>query len=272
MSALPPPIGRAIGIDVSASRQAGRLTWIAVIAASPTGPALASIAPAADLLGGAIAPETVFPALAEWIAGQDQAVVGVDSPFGLPRRLVAEGDWLAFLRGFPIRYADPDAFREACRKTAGGRELRRACDREARTPFAAYNLRLYRQTWWVIAGLLRPLIMADRARAAPMQQVDRGLPILIEACPASSLKRMDAYRSYKGVDHSRRDARQGIVQVLANEGLRIPAPLTHLIVADPGGDGLDAVIAAWAAWRTAHADGSFNPRSDADRLEARVYF
>lgn len=243
-----------------------------MIAASPTGPELTSVAPASELLGGAVAPGAVFPALADWIAAQGQVVVGVDSPFGLPRRLVADADWLEFVRGFPIRHADPEAFREACHRTAEGRELRRACDREARTPFAAYNLRLYRQTWWVIAGLLRPLVMADRARAVPMQPIDPGLPILIEACPASSLKRMDAYRSYKGVDRGRRDARQEIVKALVHEGLGIPASLTRLIVADPGGDGLDAVVAAWTAWRAAHTDGSFTPRSDADRLEARVYF
>ena len=272
MTKPPAVIKQAIGIDISASRQAGRLTWVAAIADPGVGPTLQSVAPAGSVANCGVTPDAVFPALADWIAHQQGSAVGVDSPFGLPKRLVAEDSWLTFLHGFPDRYPDPETFRNACRTMAGGRELRRACDREAKTPFAAYNLRLYRQTWWVIARLLRPLVTSGRARAAPMQPPSPPLPVLIEACPASLLKRLDVYRPYKGKGDGHVTARREIVRALAQDGLRIPPRLTRPIVADSGGDGLDAVVAGWAAWRAAHLECGFEPRNAADRLEARVYF
>ncbi len=272
MTQAPFHAGKAIGIDVSASRQAGRLTWIATISDPGIGPTLESVIPAAQLVGGAMVPEAVFPALAEWIAVQPQAIVGIDSPFGLPLTLVVESDWTAFVAGFPRRFPDPDGFRATCQELSANRELKRACDLEARTPFAAYNLRLYRQTWWVIGCLLNRLVTAGRARAAPMQPPAPDLPLLIEACPASLLKRLGMYRPYKGNAAHHSVSRRDIADALMLEGLRLPQNRLRSIVTDSGGDALDAVVAAWAAWRAAADKANFEPRNEADRLEARVYF
>lgn len=272
MTAASRPFERAIGIDVSASRRAGALTWLTTIVQGSHGPEVSDVQPAGQLLQCPNPPEAVFPALVDWIGRRGHVVIGVDSPFGLPRQLVAASSWPDFVAGFPTRFPDPEAFRDACRAAAGGRELRRDCDREAKTPFAAYNLRLYRQTWWVIAGLLHPLVLSGRAMAVPMQPPEQSLPVLLEACPASSLKRRGVYGSYKGTSGGHHAARRRIVAAMIDDGLRIPAPLRTAVVDDPGGDALDAVVAGWATWRAAQTDGAFEARNEADRLEARVYF
>ena len=272
MTTPAPGFDRSVGIDISASRRSGDLTWVATIVPARTAPELVSVVPARGLLGRARTPDAVFPALADWIGAQRHAVIGIDSPFGLPRALMSGADWMELVAGFPTRFVDPEAFRDICRRIAGGREWRRDCDREAKTPFAAYNLRLYRQTWWIVAGLLRPLVLSGCARVVPMQMPAPPLPVLLEACPASTLKRLGAYRPYKGSGADRHAGRLAIVRSLSREGLRIGAPYAITVTEDPGGDALDAVVAAWAAWRAARTPGAFLARSEADRLEARVYF
>lgn len=66
--------------------------------------------------------------------------------------------WEDFVRSFAERCSDPQHFKEACRAADGGRELKRVTDKESHTPFSPYNLWLYRQTYFGIRDLLRPLV------------------------------------------------------------------------------------------------------------------
>ncbi len=266
---------RFIGVDFSAAADGGRRTWIAITQpAAAGGLRLIDLHPACDLPGGDPAPRRFVPALGDWLARQTGALAGLDFPFSLPERLIDAEDWPSFVLGFAGRHPDPDAFRESCRTRTGGRELRRRCDGEARTPFSAYNLRLYRQTWWGIAGLLAPLVRSGRAQVAPMHLPAGSAVTLAETCPASTLKRLSCRDSYKGAGPNCRSARCAILARLAVEGLAIPAAAAETALSDRGGDALDSMIAAYAAWDCArHRSADLaGPRDRLDRLEARVYF
>ena len=157
-----------------------------------------------------------------------------------------------------------------CRRISGGREPKRATDVESKTPWCAFNIRLYRQSYHGMADLLRPLVTRREALALPMQVPAAGLPWLIETCPASALKHLGWRGSYKGAGF--RDARRQILRRLSAAELLAPLPrsLQQRVAGDMGGDALDSIIAALA---TAQALGDIDAGDgDGDKLEGRVYF
>ena len=114
------------------------------------------------------------------------AIIGCDFPFSLPRGHIEVASWPDFIDGF--RHADALAFREHCRRSSGGKEPKRATDVESKTPWCAFNIRLYRQSYHGMAELLRPLVTEGKALVLPMQIPAAGLSWLIETCPASALR------------------------------------------------------------------------------------
>ncbi|MEX2455342.1 MAG: hypothetical protein WD470_11595 [Rhodospirillaceae bacterium] len=261
---------RIAGVDFSGARMAGRNIWIAEGRMTGRGIAIDRLARAADLPGGAAAFVPAMSALIEHVAGLADSIVGFDFPFSLPAPLIAEPTWTAFVRRFAENYPAPEAFREDCRDRTDGRELKRRTDREARVPWCAYNLRLYRQTWAGIRHVLWPLVRDDRARAVPMQPATPGLPVIAETCPASILKKESLYVPYKGRGDLLKAARAGLLDALvARRALApLPADLRQTAVANAGGDALDAVIAAIGAARAEPPE----PRDALDRIEARIFY
>ena len=129
-----------------------------------------------------------MPGLCAHIATLTDSIVGFDFPFSIPAPLIEQSTWPAFIRDFAARYATPEEFRETCRSITGGRELKRETDIEAKVPWCAYNLRLYRQTWAGIRHVLAPLVSRNFARIIPIQPPKNGLTVIVEICPASFLK------------------------------------------------------------------------------------
>jgi hypothetical protein len=266
---------RFVGIDFSAAADGGRKTWIAE--GRPEGDRLRidSAVRAEDLRDSGRAPTQFLPALQRWLTEQSATLVGLDFPFALPARLMPDGDWPAFAAGFAARFPDAETFRAACRERADGRELKRRCDLEARTPFCAYNLRLYRQTWWGIAGLLAPLAGDGRVGVAPTLRAGTAAVLLAEICPASTLKRLGLYRrAYKGRDAAAGERRTAILGAMREDGAEIAEDVVARAEADAGGDSLDAIIAAYAAWHVARTapQALAAARDRLDLIEARVYF
>jgi hypothetical protein len=263
-----------VGVDFSAARDAGRRIWIATLAIETEGARLEDLRRAMDLSEGAVERDAGIAALREHIAAARDAIVGVDAPFSLPSALIEEGTWEAFLRAHAVRFEDAESFRAAMLRRAGGRELKRETDRAARTPFSAYNLRMFRQTHHALRDLLAPLALEGRCAAAPMQETRDGAPVLVEACPASTLKRLGAYAPYKRRGEEGRAARGAILDRLrAEEGLRAGEGAGARMVEDAGGDALDAVIAALAAARASRSPSCLRVAEDHPaRLEALVYF
>jgi hypothetical protein len=246
-----PPAGDGVavlGVDFSGATEAGRATWVARGVAWPKGLEVHEVLPAAELPGGGRARDASLRALRELIAGSD-AVWGLDFPFAVARSLMRSEDWAAFVDGFAARYPTAEAFRDDCRECAEGRELRRLTDREAKTPFSPSNLRLFRQTYYGIRDLLAPLVREGRARVLPMQRPHARRPLLLEVCPASTLKSLGLYRPYKQPNPA--TARAALVDTLTSRGVLLPCPpaVRERILADGRGDALDAVLAAVACAR-----------------------
>jgi len=261
---------RVLGIDFSGASDAGRKIWIAECKRGRGKRlTLVDLLPAADLPDSGVTPILAIAALARHILREPDTIVGCDFPFTLPK-VVMDAPWLSFIADFPRRFPDPDSFRTWALRRADGREIRRAADREAKTPFNSYNLRIYRQTWWGIAHLINPLLKAGRAIVRPYQPLPRvPRPILIEACPASSLKAIRFYPAYKGISGAHRQERRAVLRKLIEIGL-LEAPsqrLQAVLLDNVGGDALDALIAALAA---SHA--AIETEADPDqRIEGIIY-
>jgi hypothetical protein len=261
---------RILGIDFSGASDAGRKIWIAEGREPGDTFHLADLLPAAELPGGDTAPAGAIAALARHIVAVPNTIAGCDFPFSIPRSLIAEPSWERFVTAFPTRFADPDTFRDWAFRKAGMRELRRRTDRDEKTPFNSYNLRIHRQTWWGIVALLAPFVVSGAAVIRPYQPMPRRpKPIVIEACPACAMKSIGFYPPYKGRETAHRAARAAVLRKLIGDGYlaRPSRAIVARILDNAGGDALDAVIAAIV---TARADLRRKAEGD-DAFEGMIY-
>lgn len=243
---------RAIGIDFSGARNAGKLIWISEGSIDARNRfRLESCRPAFHRLNCRPSRDVVLPLLAAWLGDQEDAVIGCDFPFALPKCAVDESSWHNFVRNFR-RHGTADEFRFAMQRRHAGAdslEPKRRTDRDAATPWNPWNLRLYRQTHAGIGSLLAALL--DRAAIAPFDRPTIGRPLIVETCPASSLKQLglyDVHSGYKGAGAEPCGKREQIIDTLVDMGLvAVSSALRSDIVADRGGDALDSVIAALGA-------------------------
>jgi len=267
---------RIYGIDFSGAKDAGNKIWIAK--GVPVGDRLLieECFRAAGLPNSGKRVETCLPALVHLIRSETNAAFGFDFPFGLPASLVKEKTWEQFVAAFPEKYRSPEAFRESCRQANLGGESKRKTDTEARTPFSPYNLRLFKQTYHGISGVLFPLVRDGGACVLPFSEPVAGKPWILEICPASTLKHLMKKRvpSYKGPKEVHRESRrQLLANVLKeravfgkNKGIK------DMILSDRGGDALDSVIAAVAAFNVIQKGDVFIPDDNGYwKIEGYVY-
>ena len=267
-------IDRFVGIDFSGAATAGSAIWIAEGQLDEGRVRIESCRPAAALPCSHRDRDRCLPALVAYLGQLGPAIVGCDFPFSLPASMIDEPTWRGFALNFGQRFASAEAFLSDCRRRGNGHEIRRACDRHSRVPFAAYNLRIYRQTYHGIRDLLAPLLRDRAATILPMEAPDDGRPWVIETCPASTLKHANLYPSYKGTDGDAREARRRILQGLVQNGLlSLPSSaLQRLAVDNIGGDALDSMIAAAATGRAYLAGAFAQPVAANEHLEGRVYY
>lgn len=268
-------IDRIVGVDFSGASQAGSAIWIAEARLDDGRVAIESCRAAAELPDSGQAREQCLPALVAYIARQERAIVGCDFPFSLPATLIERDSWREFALDFGERFASAADFLADCRRRANGREIRRACDSESRVPFAAYNLRIYRQTFHGIRDVLAPLLRDKMAVVLPMERPRTDRPWVVEICPASTLKRAGLYPSYKGRSAEARDARRRVIGGLVRRGWLAPLSpsMRRLAIDNTGGDALDSMIAAMTTGR-AYAAGAFTQRGldRREAIEGRVYY
>ena len=242
------------GVDFSGGKKAGNKIWIAQAIPDGRGIVVEKCAPATEFLGCAADRDVVLPSLRAFIGSSENAAFGCDFPFSLPRELIAAESWLEFMAKFPVRYRTEDEFRENCLNVAvaalGRKELKRKTDVEAKAPFCAYNLRIFRQTYYGIRDLLRPLVSRNLINVPPLHYSGDDVPWVMEVCPASTLKASGLYSSYKDARGSPA-ARDSILRALENAG-RVAFrddDVRRRVLADPQGDALDSVVAADATFR-----------------------
>jgi len=244
------------GVDFSGAVDAGKKIWITNGVVEGESLRVEACYQGADLPGSGVERDRCLAALRDFIAEEMDSVFGLDFPLGLPAELVKADTWEDFILSFPGQYASPEAFRESCRSATGGSELKRLTDRESRTPFSPYNIRLYRQTYYGLRDVIAPLVRDQSACVLPMQTPLPGKPWVLEICPASTLKREFLYLPYKGKSAKHASARERILEAIEQMApLSVPKALRSVILKDAGGDALDSAVAVFAAFRTLYNSG-----------------
>jgi hypothetical protein len=199
------------------------------------------------------------------IADSTAALWGFDFPFGLPVELFPPGaawsDQFDFLAG----WADEaygcglECVRRA-KRLRRGFHIRRQTDTDARAPFDTFHYRIIYQTFYGMRDVIGPLRQMPGTAVLPFQyrKLRTARRVLVECCPGSVLKKLGLpYQNYKQptggpLTGKRRRTRRGILSAVA--GLVAISDRDRLrIMRNPGGDALDAVIAAVGAARAVAA-------------------
>lgn len=252
--------GAIHGVDFSGAKLAGRNTWIARI--EPAGgrknapPYRLTALSRLETLCGTAERGPALAHLAGLIAESDAALWAMDFPFGLPVEVMQAGarwpDQLTFLRGFGEDAYEVGAECVRRAKALGGpMHIRRLTDHEAKTPFDCYHYRIIYQTFYGMRDVLGSLHRTRDTAILPFHY--RRLPtarrVLVEACPASTLKRLGLpHQNYKQAEGgpltrkrllSRRAILAGLAEYVALEDRH-----RRVVMRNGGGDALDAVIAA----------------------------
>ena len=266
------------GVDFSAAAaDAGAKTWIAsgAVAADDTLD-ITGVAPLVEFLDLDAADRgTALPALANWLRGlDDDAVVGLDFPFGLPAFVVGAAghdSWRSFISGFPgslLKNADGNGddpvrtFAERCvgltdehgEGTYDKRETDGAVGARSPYGFIADTIAFYGMRD-VLAAVV------DDVRVMPMDAGRDGAadgPTLVETYPAAVLDALGLPRTkYKGSSDAETTRRRRNAEGLAAESdvvYKEPVDLVDRIVDNDGGDALDAVAACLGAYAASESD------------------
>lgn len=251
------PPTRVFGVDFSGAKDAGEKVWVAEIDASER-PRLVSVGPATERFDVDPARGATHRRLTRWAASLDgDAAVGFDFPFALPESVVSAPDWEAFLRQFPGQFASPAELQRRCQSrgelTDDDRVQHVRATEASVGALSPYNRRLRSQTFYGIRDVLRPLVHTDAVRVVPMQPLSPTRPTVLETYPAAALDSLDGetYRhGYKESSDDGRERRGANLDALEAEGaLTLTEDVREALLHDTGGDGLDAVLAAFATWR-----------------------
>lgn len=237
------------GVDFSGARDAGRKIWMTKGSVKYGVLCIDDCLRGNELPGSSDERTASLKALRAYILSEPSGAFGLDFPFGLPRDLTDSRDLVEFLVAFPDKYESPGEFRKSCLSSAKGQEKRRKTEGQAKTPFSPYNLRIYKQTFFGISAVLNPLIRHDLARILPVQKPSAKKPVVLEVCPASTLKRLGLYgHRYKGATAEHRKARAQILrEILDKHRIRLEKPgVAKAVVQNKGGDALDSLVAAIA--------------------------
>jgi hypothetical protein len=272
------------GVDFSGAKEAGRNTWVARLEprGCRRGPAysLAELANAGRRCGAV----ERGSALVGQVANSAGALWALDFPFGLPVEVVAPGatwpaqlDWLGGW-GEDAYGLGLECLRRA-RALGGPLHIRRLTDAEAKAPFDCYHYRIIYQTFYGMRDVLGPLRLLRGTAVLPFQyrRLAKARRVLVEACPSSTLKRLGLpHHNYKQPEGGpltgkRLRTRRAILGGLSGH-IRFDEARRRVMMRNPGGDALDAVIAALGAaqaWACAdHKEIARHPRY---RREGRLF-
>jgi hypothetical protein len=229
-----PTHGTFIGIDWSGARHAGRKILVAELRFVPHGARL-------EKLERPFAADT-FPDITDRVAGYleriDFEAAGLDFCFALaPADAEFSGRHPAEAARILTERYDPHSFR-----TRYGPERRRTTDTAVKAPFAPTNLRMFRQTYWGIRTL--GVLAAASFPIVPWEPWQRRA--LAEVLPAHLAVQLIGRVPYKGRDER---SNRALLMSRLCELVRLELGAGHheRLVADPSGDGIDALLAAVTA-------------------------
>jgi len=271
------------GVDFSGARLAGTNMWIARLTPGKNRYELADLNRVADLCGCADR-DPAMKFLVDQVLHSDRAVWGMDFPFGLPIEIMPTGstwqDQLAWVAKHPG--GAYELGEECVRRSVAARNtmhIRRETDTQSKAPFDCYHYRIIYQTYHGMRDVLLPLSRTRGVAILPFQyrRLQRAQSIVVEACPSSTLKRLGLpHQNYKQptggpLTAKRRRTRRTILEALM-ERVKFSPRHRRTVMRNPGGDALDAVIAALgAADAFLDADHPSIARHPRYRLEGRLY-
>jgi len=231
------------GIDFSAAQHPAAAIWIAAGSLQNHQFLIHSLSPLSKFLPHSRLPlEICLEELVRLIQQHRPMCVALDFPFGLPQEVNPVDIVPAFWEGFFQCFPSPDALFTRCNQY---RPLPlRFTDRVQRVPYSPCNLRLYRQTYWGIGAVLKPLGVDPGVSILPFQIYNAHHVNVLEICPASILKRNGRYIPYKGSTPQHALARAEIVAWISRAfSVVLPAEVRESAIAQTGGDAVDALLA-----------------------------
>lgn len=271
-----PAFESVYGVDFSGARQAGKTIWVARAEPRRSRPGLALVElHRLDRLAGTAERAGCLAHLVRIVRESTEALWGVDAPFGLPVELFPPGsgwhDQLQFLSDwFDDAYGcGLECIRRA--KLVGDRmHLRRTTDTEAKAPFDGYHYRIVYQMFHGMRDVAGPLSRTRGTAVLPFQyhKLARARRVVVECCPASVLKQLrlphQNYKQPEGGPLTRKRVRtRHAILAGMRKLVRIGDYHRRVIMRNPGGDALDAVIAAVGAFRgVSTADHQFIARHE----------
>lgn len=254
-----------IGVDFSGAALAGRKIWVSRASLENDVLHFHELTRGADLPGASEERAQVLLALINWITTFEAPVCGFDFPFALQAASIGD-DWRTWLKNEVAPVEEADHFREKFP------DARRQCDIDAKTPFSPLNKRLYRQTFYGLRDVIRPLLERG-AIALPFDEPRPGATWLLEICPASLLKKEKLYVSYKGRSEAQRTNRETIWdEMTGRTPFEASAEAKQVMLDDFEGDALDAILAAVCVQRVLPFPNNFAARDNLEKIEGRVYF
>jgi hypothetical protein len=236
------------GVDFSGAKTACNKIWLSRGEVAGTRLCILECYPLSEANSAKLSREHCLHILLCLICSSKCSIFGMDFPFGIPFQLMQGRSWEEFIRDFPQLYVNEDEFRDINRKLSGNVELKRSTDKEVKAPFCVYNLRLYRQTYYGIRDIIRPLVISDAASILPLQFLRADVPWLMEICPASTLKKEGLYSPYKGKGAKEKATREHILDRLAKKALDVPEDIRDKALQNSDGDALDSIIAAYSVF------------------------
>ena len=201
----------------------------------------------------------------EELASPGPWIAGIDFPFGQPSRLVRELGWPKPWTAYVIHVEGigKSSFERAVREYSdaqpdGDKQHRRTTDVQARSKSP---MKLDFQPVGKMFFQGAPRILRSGASIVPCAVNDSNR-VIVEAYPALAAKALAGTKSYKSDDSSRQtqaheDARRRIMAAITGEQCKDKYNLVvnldsigrRILVEDPGGDLLDAILCAiQAAW------------------------
>jgi hypothetical protein len=276
------------GVDFSGAKLAGKNTWVAQVepeSAGSTVPYRLARLSSLESLAGTAERTAALAHLVERILASDRALWAMDFPFGLPLEVMDEGaGWrsqLRFLRRFgDDAYASGIECLRRAQRLGGPNHIRRQTDAEAKAPFDCYHYRIIYQTFHGMKDVLGPLRDQKETAILPFHygRLGGARRVVVETCPASTLKRLGLpHQMYKqpsgGPLTPRRWRNRWTILHHLGERVRVGRRDRGTMMRNPGGDALDALIAALGAlqaWESAdHRAIARHPRY---RREGRLFF
>ena len=255
-------VERVVGVDFSGARLAGRNAWVAECEVVEGERLRLGRLESLGTLAGTDERDAALAWLVDAVRGSEATLWAMDFPFGLPIEL-GLGTWREQLELVNGWQGGAHAFGVHCldvAKALGGRgHIRRRTDVEQRAPFDCYHYRIVYQTFHGMRDVLGPLSRDGGVAVLPLERAKLGgaRAVVAEACPSSTLKRLGLpHQKYKQAAGGpltplRRRTRRAVLDaVRARVGM--DDRQGRRIMRNPGGDALDAVLAAIGGWHGWH--------------------